>query len=85
MYLQPGKSRLSAKSHAAGGSKKVAKKKRAKSAPDGVKPREPDILDPPAMYNLYYTAHNVPHALQLRNFAWPDAPKGKKKKKGKKK
>jgi hypothetical protein len=77
--------RTSAKSHAAGGKKKGTAKKKSKVAPDAVKPREPDILDPPAMYNLYYTAHNVPHALQQRNFAWPSAPKGKKKRKGKKK
>lgn len=47
--------------------------------------RDPDILDPPAMENLYYISHGVVDALDIRGFHWADAPKGKKGKKGKKK
>ena len=42
------------------------------------------MLDPPAMDNLYYIAHNAGDALDIRGFGWTLAPK-KKGKKGRKK
>jgi len=42
------------------------------------------MLDPAAMFNLYYIAHGAVDALEIRGFGWADAPKKKGKKKGKK-
>lgn len=82
------RSKAGPKKKKSGKSAKSAKGKRAKSAPGALEggeelKRDPDILDPIAMEHLYYTAHNVATALELRGFAWEGAPK-KKKGKGKK-
>jgi len=86
----PGKRKKSGAS--SGKSKKGKKSARsksasAKSATSATSLREPDIMDEPAMYNLYYIAHGPVHALELRGFGWTGtAPKkGGKGKKGKKK
>lgn len=94
-FFQPGKrksqsavvrTKASAKKKSGRKSAKSAKS-RAKSAPGAIEAseikRDPDILDPIAMEHLYYTAHNVVTALELRGFRWEAAPK-KKGKKGKK-
>ena len=39
------------------------------------------LLCDAATYNLYYIAHDAPHALEIRGFDWPDNPKKTKKKK----
>ena len=49
-----------------------------------IEPRDPDMMDPPAMRNLYYIAHGPVDALEIRGFNWEDGPVGSKKK-GKKK
>lgn len=73
-------------SRGASGKKKGKKsaKSRASSAGTVKSEREPDMMDPPAMENLYYIAHGPVDALEIRGFGWSDAPK-KKGKKGKKK
>ena len=50
-------------------------------------PREVDMLDPSAMYNLYYIAHGITDAMEIRGFGWPGNVGKKKggKKKGRKK
>ena len=67
--------------------KKSAKSKSAKSRASSAKPEETevDMLNPHAMENLYFIAHNTVHALEIRGFGWTNAPKKKKGKKGKKK
>ena len=71
------------------GSKRKSAKSSAKSATSAKEPRpDPDILSEPAMTNLYYIAHDGPHALEIRGFANADGgggKKGKKKGGGKKK
>jgi len=45
-------------------------------------PTEAEIMmSDVAMENLYFIAHDAPHALEIRGFEWPDNPKKKKKKK----
>ena len=80
------KGKKSGKKKGGGGKKsgKKGKKSGRKSVVEEVPVRDPDMLDPAAMFNLYYIAHNVPHAMEIRGFKWPDGG-GKKKKKGKKK
>ena len=79
------KGKKSGKKKGGGGGKKGKKgKKGRKSAVEEEPKRDPDMLDPAAMFNLYYIAHNVPHAMEIRGFNWPEGG-GKKKKKGKKK
>ncbi len=70
-----------------GKKKKGASKKASRIASTAtLQTRDVDMLDPPAMYNLYYIAHGPVDALELRGFGWASAPKkkGKKGKKGKK-
>lgn len=64
------------------GSKKSSRHESATT----IQTREVDMLDAPAMYNLYYIAHGPVDALEIRGFGWAAAPKkkGKKGKKGKK-
>ena len=70
------------KKKGASGSKKTSRKGSATT----VQTREVDMMDPAAMFNLYYIAHGPVEALELRGFGWAAAPKkkGKKGKKGKK-
>ena len=67
-----------------GKKKKGGSKSRIASTTTTIQTRDVDMLDPPAMYNLYYIAHGPVEALELRGFGWAAAPK-KKGKKGKKK
>ena len=62
--------------------KKSAKsaRSRASTALSTTSQREPDMMDPPAMENLYYIAHGAVDALEVRGFSWPEAPKKKGKK-----
>lgn len=89
--VQAGKKKgsKSAKSRKSSGASKKSKKSGKSSAKSGgssleLEQRDPDMLDPPAMHNLYYIAHGPVDALEIRGFGWADAPK-KKGKKGKKK
>uniref|UniRef100_A0A183SXP7 MED6 polymerase n=1 Tax=Schistocephalus solidus TaxID=70667 RepID=A0A183SXP7_SCHSO len=61
--------------------KKKAKDPKSKEKPQATPvsiPHNVDILDPPAIDNLYYIAHDVASAMAYRNYGWP---LGKKKKK----
>ncbi|KAH9283741.1 hypothetical protein ECG_03709 [Echinococcus granulosus] len=58
--------------------KKGKTRKRASPKLSGTTKPPPDILDPPAMENLDFIAHNAPEALAYRNYRW----QGNKKKKG---
>lgn len=91
----PGK-RKSAKSGSSRGSSgkkkgkksaRSAKSSSAKSGTSSMSLRDPDIMDEPAMFNLYYIAHGPVEALEIRGFGWTGAAPGKKGKgkKGKKK
>lgn len=60
--------------------KKITKTKKRRKKPKVVV----DIFSRAAMDNLYYIAHNAPHALVLRGFRWPGLKK-KKTRRGRKK
>nr|VZI38374.1 unnamed protein product [Spirometra erinaceieuropaei] len=58
--------------------KDPATKEKPQATPVSI-PRPVDILDPPAIDNLYYIAHDVASAMAYRNYGWPLGKKKKKK------